>query len=123
MSIKVTCPSCGTTLRTKESMAGKRAKCPRCGDPVSIPYESDEGIFDAEEVGGSDEFDFGGHDPNAGRATERDDRKPCPACGEMIMRKAAKCRYCGEIFDPALKKRARKARSSRGGYSGPFGHS
>src|SRR5438093_1473202 len=25
-------------------------------------------------------------------------------CGEMILATAAKCRYCGEIFDPALKK-------------------
>jgi hypothetical protein len=25
-------------------------------------------------------------------------------CGEMILATAAKCRYCGEIFDPTLKK-------------------
>ncbi len=31
-------------------------------------------------------------------------RRPCPMCGEMIVATAAKCRYCGEIFDPTLKK-------------------
>ncbi len=35
-------------------------------------------------------------------------------CGEMIVATAAKCRYCGEIFDPALKK-AKKKKTSRGG--------
>ncbi len=114
MSIRVTCNSCGAVLKTKDSMAGKVAKCPHCGGRVQIPHPEEE-IFDAEEVA-DDEFDFGDMDPSAGMPVERDDRKPCPACGEMIMRKAAKCRYCGEIFDPALKKRARRSRSSRGGY-------
>jgi hypothetical protein len=30
-------------------------------------------------------------------------------CGEMIVATAAKCRFCGEIFDPTLK-RARRTR-------------
>lgn len=29
----------------------------------------------------------------------------------MIQKKAAKCRYCGEIFDPALKRRTSGSRS------------
>lgn len=37
--------------------------------------------------------------------------RPCPACGEMIKTAASKCRFCGEVFDPALKKR----KSSGGG--------
>jgi hypothetical protein len=37
------------------------------------------------------------------------DRKPCPMCGEMIQKDAVKCRYCGEIFDPVLKKQQKKA--------------
>ncbi|MCA9138801.1 MAG: hypothetical protein KDB00_18645 [Planctomycetales bacterium] len=35
--------------------------------------------------------------------------KPCPMCGELIKSNAMKCRFCGEIFDPALKKRAKKS--------------
>ena len=28
-----------------------------------------------------------------------ENRQPCPACGEMIMATAAKCRFCGEVLD------------------------
>jgi hypothetical protein len=30
------------------------------------------------------------------------DRKPCPACGEMIAAKAVKCRFCGEVLDRSM---------------------
>jgi hypothetical protein len=31
-------------------------------------------------------------------------RRPCSSCGERILASAAICRFCGEVFDPALKK-------------------
>ena len=41
-----------------------------------------------------------------------DDRKPCPMCGEMIQKDAVKCRYCGEIFDPVLRKQENKLKKA-----------
>ena len=35
-------------------------------------------------------------------------------CGEPIIASAAKCRFCGEIFDAKLKKAARKKNSKNG---------
>src|SRR5262245_50155540 len=35
--ISFPCPGCGKTLRVKEEFAGKRRKCPQCGQSVAIP--------------------------------------------------------------------------------------
>lgn len=37
MPIAVTCPSCDSNFNVKDIYAGKRAKCPSCGEPMSIP--------------------------------------------------------------------------------------
>src|SRR4051794_30681785 len=37
MPIPVSCPSCSATFRVKDEYAGKRAKCPKCGEPLTIP--------------------------------------------------------------------------------------
>jgi predicted RNA-binding Zn-ribbon protein involved in translation (DUF1610 family) len=109
--IQVTCPSCNATLKTSEQYAGKKAKCPKCGGIIEIPaapaLEEDEYVLEAEPapLGFTDEELSAG--PKAG-----EDRRPCPACGEMIMRDAVKCRFCGEIFDPVLRKKEQKVRAA-----------
>ena len=117
MTISVKCKSCGKVLKAKESAAGKKAKCPDCGAVIAIP-ELDE-LYDAEEMKEEpvedDEMDFGDAEASMPKTQSR---KPCPACGEMIVKGAAKCRYCGEILDPALKKlEKKKNRASRRSYS------
>ena len=109
MTISVNCGECGKTLKAPDSAAGKKAKCPQCSAVVLIP----EQIFDAEVV---DDNESSGGDPFddlSGEEAEDDGRKPCPMCGEMIVANAAKCRFCKEIFDPKLKKAAKK--KSKGG--------
>jgi len=115
--IKVTCAGCGVSLKTPDSSAGKRAKCPKCGHAIEIPalpvaeevFEAAPSLFD----GLSEE------ELTAGEVSQ-EQRKPCPVCGEMIVRVAVKCRFCGEIFDSTLKKQEqkkqrKKARASEGG--------
>jgi ribosomal protein S27E len=104
--IQVTCPGCQTTLKTADSSAGKRAKCPKCGGVIQIPAAG------APATGSGDAF-HAESNPLAGFTDEEltggpvvpasNDRKPCPACGEMIARDAVKCRFCGEVLDAALK--------------------
>ncbi|MEX2316811.1 MAG: hypothetical protein WD669_06645 [Pirellulales bacterium] len=121
MPIEVTCPSCNRRFNAPDNAAGKKAKCPQCGGVIAIPIAAPppppptEDIFDAE------------FDPNRPFADEDFEveppvqiasigstgiQKPCPMCGEMIQASAVKCRFCGEIFDPLLKKKAKRAGSS-----------
>jgi hypothetical protein len=40
MPISVACPGCKKKLKAKDELAGKRVKCPACGEPVVIPGAS-----------------------------------------------------------------------------------
>jgi len=103
--IKVTCAGCGVSLTTPDTSAGKRAKCPKCGQAIEIPAASAEDeVFDAEPslLDGLSEEEL-----TAG-AVSQEQREPCPVCGELIVRDAVKCRFCGEIFDATLKKQEQK---------------
>ena len=127
MPISVKCSDCGKSLKAPDSLAGKKAKCPDCGAIVPIP----KAALDAEEMGdepvskpkpkakkkpAEDEedsmFDDIADDEANAPVDESAKRKPCPMCGELIAKTAAKCRYCGEVLDPALRKRAKKKGSS-----------
>jgi serine/threonine protein kinase len=35
--IAFSCPACGHSLQTNDNLAGKKVRCPRCGEAVSIP--------------------------------------------------------------------------------------
>jgi predicted RNA-binding Zn-ribbon protein involved in translation (DUF1610 family) len=134
--IPVTCPSCGKKLQAPDAAAGKQARCPSCASLMTVP----EPVHEAEEVGPDfgigepsgpsggvggllDELDAQSAaagpavpwTPAPARAPAPagpvgEPRRPCPMCGEMILASAVKCRYCGEVFDPTLKRKEAKAR-------------
>jgi len=117
MPISFQCPQCGKKLKAPERAVGQSSACPGCGATVTCP----EPVYDAEVVDTTllkPPATPAGLDPNADldddkpysmidpgpAAAAPDRRRPCPMCGEMIVASAAKCRFCGEVFDPALKK-------------------
>jgi predicted RNA-binding Zn-ribbon protein involved in translation (DUF1610 family) len=124
MPINFECPHCGKKLKAPESAVGKSAKCPGCGNAVTCP----EPVYDAEVVDPTGEAPRG-FDSDLGRGDDKpyvildqpaaatpsaESRRPCPMCGEMILTSAAKCRYCGEVFDESIKK-AKGSKSRRYG--------
>ncbi|HID24048.1 MAG TPA: hypothetical protein EYP14_16835 [Planctomycetaceae bacterium] len=121
MTISGRCPSCGKNIKAPDSAAGKTGKCPGCGTVIRIP----EPVYDAEVVpddealadyGGiedyddyeDDSYDFAELARDERAAPTEEERRPCPICGEMIVATAAKCRFCGEIFDESLIRRKKK---------------
>jgi predicted RNA-binding Zn-ribbon protein involved in translation (DUF1610 family) len=94
MAIEFNCHVCGKLLRTSEAKSGKTAKCPGCGESLSVPQaEVGPDDYDSDESGGSglDEFDDA-----AAPSTQSGATKACPMCGEQIRRAARRCRFCGE---------------------------
>jgi predicted RNA-binding Zn-ribbon protein involved in translation (DUF1610 family) len=125
MSISFQCNFCGRKLKAPDSAAGKTSTCPGCGNHVTCP----EPVYDAEVVETTrepakvpqfnpyadldDDKPYGLVKPPPAPEPSAEGRRPCPMCGEMILMTAAKCRYCGEVFDPTLKKAKLKKKSKR----------
>ena len=67
-----------------------------------------EPIYDAEVVGAGRKI-RAPHAMAESTAAEHgvsseESRRPCPMCGEMILATAARCRFCGEVFDPSSRR-------------------
>jgi DNA-directed RNA polymerase subunit M/transcription elongation factor TFIIS len=113
MPIEFKCNQCGKKLRAPDTTAGKRVKCPGCGNPVSVPQP----VFDAEVASPpapAEEEIYQTTDEDEVAAPDAD-RRPCPMCGEMIKQDAAKCRFCGEVFDEDLRRVEKKKRKKKRG--------
>jgi DNA-directed RNA polymerase subunit M/transcription elongation factor TFIIS len=113
----MTCPGCGAKLKAPDEAVGRKTTCPKCKTSLTVP----EPVYEAEAAPGPSPVDMYGLDDPAPlpprssgeSASGGEARRPCPMCGEMILASAAKCRYCGEVFDPKLKKAEAKTKKKR----------
>jgi phage FluMu protein Com len=44
MPIAIQCPSCGVSLKAPDTVAGKRVKCPKCANLISVPATATEDL-------------------------------------------------------------------------------
>ncbi len=116
---KAKCPSCGAVMMLPAPVqdAEPFGQDAPASDPFSTPAgnsgigglldEADDMYSVERKPSGdssSDPFATG----SSSVADSQVPRRPCPACGEMIIMSALKCRFCGEAFDPGLKRKQRR---------------
>ena len=116
MTIEFNCHVCGKLLRTSDEKAGRTAKCPGCGESISVPdadQESADDGYGEEDYGQgdsqSDEYDdYGESDEFDSPPARRGGRtRPCPMCGESVDAAATVCRFCGEDLGTKRSRRRR----------------
>lgn len=89
MTIEFSCGNCGKQLKTNDSRAGQRGKCPDCGEPILVPSPALMG----------DEFETEEYDlPPAPMQSTTSGSIICPMCGARVSASAKSCSSCGEAL-------------------------
>ena len=102
--IKFACGRCGRLIRVDAKYAGKKGKCPKCGNIVTVPKESTIISFLCGQCGHQievPEVHAGkkGKCPKCGNAVVVPARKEKPIDGAEVV--AVTCSMCGKIIESA----------------------
>ncbi len=92
MTITFNCEICGKSLSTSDDKAGRKAKCPGCGEMFTVPSQAES---TANLTATGDDSASGFHQASPGNM------RPCPMCGESIPESAERCEFCGEALESA----------------------
>lgn len=92
MAITFGC-ACGRSITVKDEFAGKKGKCPSCGQIVEVPAP-EEPKAPAPEVAAVDEEIEAASKPAAPSASTGE-TKACRSCRKQIARDAVFCVHCG----------------------------
>ncbi|MBM4073400.1 MAG: hypothetical protein FJ271_31425 [Planctomycetes bacterium] len=80
MAIQFDC-SCGKTIKAIDELQGKKCKCPKCGQVLTIPARAAKSAASAATF-----------------ALAAEDDQPCPDCGQRLKPGAKTCTHCGFDF-------------------------
>jgi len=106
--LRFNCNNCGCKIKVPDKYAGRKGKCPKCGQIVLIPdVTKQEHIQNKVTTSISSPY----QDMNALKVTAQDNQKgtttektmQCPYCGETILAIAKKCKHCNEFLDTSLR--------------------
>ena len=101
MSIKARCTGCGAGFQAKDSLAGKRVKCPKCSQPITIGQPTaSKGRSEKSAAKQASVAASAGHNPLLDLLDEVDVKPAvrgpvCPNCSNSMSQMAVVCVQCG----------------------------
>jgi phage FluMu protein Com len=112
MTIEFSCPACAQQIRTPDTTAGKRGKCPSCAAIVRIPAAGDASTTPVAKAPAVKPT----APPTANEVAETGPIEFfCSLCGQLVRTpraaagKKGKCPHCQGVMQIPLKSRAAKA--------------
>ena len=91
MPIKISC-RCGQRFQAPEKLAGKKVRCPKCGDPLVIPTAGSPGTARQAAPAAND---MGSLLDEIGVESTPTGGKRCPQCNTTLAGQAVLCVDCG----------------------------
>lgn len=96
MAIKATCPSCSSTFNAKDTLAGRRVKCPKCGDKMMVPEKRAPKAKKKKRVNpGAGSFDVMDELLKEANVKSVARGSVCDDCGSELQAGAVICVECG----------------------------
>lgn len=120
MPVVARCP-CGSNLKVKDALAGKKVKCPKCGEGVLVPA-GDEGPSECPSCQEPLAEDAVvciacGYDLRTGKKVQAAKKKKliCENCGLKIEAGLNRCPYCQADSPEESRRRQRKQKARQEG--------
>lgn len=107
--IEFACPHCAAAIRVGDNLAGKRGKCHKCGESLSVPTSSSmlpppisaRPVVDTPTPVSEAPRALFTADAPAPSVVLPSNLQYCPDCPERISKRAVACPHCGCPLNPA----------------------
>jgi len=104
------CPTCSRPMRIPDSLLGRPVACPTCRNVFTASFAPNGATAEQLPVPSSGAPPAVSEGPPASSTSYEvelapgSSRHPCPICGEAILPSARKCKHCGEVVDPWVRR-------------------
>ena len=90
MAVKIKCSACGTGMKVRDELAGKKVRCKQCKSPVGVPSRR-------KSEGTDEELPFALFSKleNQGQLIGQGPHVTCRNCGEAFASDNLDCTFCG----------------------------
>ena len=109
MALKIRCGKCGTVMKVRDELVGKRIRCKKCQAPVSVRARR------AAEVN-DEELPFAAFSQleSEGQSIGRGGYVDCHNCGEPVGFDSRECSSCGTLLNAKTKRKSRSKNQNDG---------
>ena len=112
MPIKIAC-QCGQGFQAPDHLAGKKVRCPKCGNPLAIPAAPRPPVAGQTTAGGNV---IGSLLDDMGVASTPAGGKRCPNCNAVMTGHAVFCIECGlDLETQEVREQTQTRESSKDG--------